>query len=115
MASLFNYVELHTADAAKVQQFYGGLFGWKFEKAPVPDMTYLRVEGEGDARGGVMQEERPPHWLPYVDVADVKATVERAKGLGASVKQPPTPIPGQGQFAVLTDPSGAVFALWQRT
>ena len=52
----------------------------------------------------------PPHWLAYIGTPDVDATVKKAEGLGATVFVPPTDIPTVGRFAVLADPSGAVFA-----
>jgi predicted enzyme related to lactoylglutathione lyase len=55
--------------------------------------------------------ETPPHWLPYVAVADTDATVMLAEGLGARVHVPPMDIPGAGRISVLADPQGAVFGL----
>ena len=51
-----------------------------------------------------------PAWLEYITVPDLKAAVKAAKALGAKQAQKATPIPNVGQFAILKDPSGAVFA-----
>ena len=51
----------------------------------------------------------PPYWAPYFAVEDCDRTVEKAKGLGASVLMPPTDIPETGRFSALKDPQGAVF------
>lgn len=54
----------------------------------------------------------PPHWLAYVLVVDVDATVDRAKGLGGNVMVPAMDIPTVGRFAVITDPQGAFIAVY---
>jgi hypothetical protein len=53
----------------------------------------------------------PPHWLVYFAVADCDASTERAHELGATVKVPPSDIPGVGRFSMLADPQGAGFAV----
>ncbi|MBZ0252584.1 MAG: VOC family protein, partial [Candidatus Methylomirabilis sp.] len=70
--------------------------------------------GEG-AGGGLMRAGagEPPHWLNYVIVEDVAAKAREAEGTGAKVCAPKTEVPGFGWFVVLTDPTGAAFALWQ--
>ncbi len=52
------------------------------------------------------------HWLPYVAVPDVDATVRHATSLGARTYVPPTDIV-VGRFAVLADPQGAIFAIYK--
>src|SRR6266571_3410342 len=54
----------------------------------------------------------PPHWMPYVAVPDVDATVRQAQGLGARVYVPPRDIP-VGRFATLADPQGATFSVYK--
>jgi predicted enzyme related to lactoylglutathione lyase len=54
----------------------------------------------------------PPNWLSYVAVTACDATAERARSLGAKVIVGPAEIPDAGRFAVLTDPQGAVFAVY---
>ena len=57
----------------------------------------------------VLKQGAPPNWSGYIAVDDVDATVEKAKGLGATIHMPPTDIPEVGRFAVVGDPQGAVF------
>ena len=59
------------------------------------------------------QSGTPPHWNLYVTVANVDETVKRAEGLGARVFAPPFDVMGAGRMAVLQDPTGAVFQLWE--
>ncbi len=113
MSNLFSYVELHTAETEKCRKFYGEMFEWKFEKSPIPELAYFDIQGEGEARGGMMKDDRPPHWLPYINVAALDGAVEKAQRLGATVLLPSTPVSDQAVLAVLRDPGGAAFALWQ--
>jgi hypothetical protein len=55
----------------------------------------------------------PPHWLLYFQVADCNASAAKAKGLGATYRLPPTFMDRVGTIAVLADPQGATFALFQ--
>ncbi len=55
----------------------------------------------------------PPHWMAYVGVDDVVATTAKAKSLGATVTQDVMEVGDYGWMSVLTDPTGATFALWQ--
>jgi predicted enzyme related to lactoylglutathione lyase len=48
-----------------------------------------------------------------VNVESVDRSVARAKELGAKVTKPKAAVPGMGWFAMLTDPQGNDFALWQ--
>ena len=40
--------------------------------------------------------------------------VKRAQDLGAKVMKPRAPVPGMGWFAMLVDPQGNSFAMWER-
>ena len=115
MTSLFSYVELHTQDVEKSQGFYAELFGWKFAKAPTPPgVTYFGIKGRAAAEeGGLMKDDVPAHWLAYVHVEDIAEAFAKAQKLGAKVLQPITKVGNEGTMAKLSDPTGAVFALWQ--
>jgi hypothetical protein len=60
-------------------------------------------------------ERIPPNWTTYIGTQDVDATVARAKELGATVINGPMDVPNAGRFAIITDPTGAVFGVWQGT
>ena len=118
MGNPFVHVELMSNDIAKAKAFYQGLFDWKLEDVPMGgDMTYTLIKvGEGTG-GGMMKNPipgAPSAWLAYVGVADAKAATAKAKSLGASVMKDVTEVPGIGFFSVITDPTGAVIALWQQ-
>jgi predicted enzyme related to lactoylglutathione lyase len=114
MANPFVHIELATTDVAKAKEFYSKLFDWKLEDIPGADYTFINV-GEGTG-GGIMktvQPDSPSYWMAYVLVDDVAAAAEKARSLGASICKGATEVPGMGWFSIITDPTGALLALWQ--
>lgn len=112
----FCWNELMTPDTKKAKDFYAALFGWKTEDHKMPEQVYSMIK---DTCGGMMQtpkgmeKEIPPHWMSYVFVEDVDASVKKAKSLGAEIKVPVSAAGDYGRFAVIKDPTGAVLGLWQ--
>jgi predicted enzyme related to lactoylglutathione lyase len=54
-----------------------------------------------------------PAWTTHVQVDDADAAAARAEAAGGAVVGPPFDSPGGGRVAVLADPGGAVFCVWQ--
>jgi predicted enzyme related to lactoylglutathione lyase len=107
------YVELHTKNVDQARGFYGELFGWAFKTVSMPGPRYDTIEGPQP--GGIMEETAGSgFWLQYVSVEDVTASAKKAEKLGGKVLTPKTEVPGMGWFAVVADPAGASFALWQK-
>jgi predicted enzyme related to lactoylglutathione lyase len=52
-------------------------------------------------------------WNSYVTVESADATAERAGGLGATVHAPPFDVLDVGRMAVIQDPQGAFFMIWE--
>jgi predicted enzyme related to lactoylglutathione lyase len=115
MANPFVHVELHTKDIVKAKAFYGRLFGWQLQDAPMDGgMTYTLIGvGEGTGGGMMNDSDAPPHWMAYVGVDDIEATTKRAKELGATVLQDVIEVGAYGWMSVIRDPTGAVLALWK--
>jgi uncharacterized protein len=111
----FVWHELLTPDPEKAIAFYTKVIGWGTTEWPGPT-PYTMWTSESTPVGGVMKPESagvPPHWISYLGTPDVDATVAQASSLGAKALVPPTDIPDTGRFAVLTDPQGAVFAVYK--
>jgi predicted enzyme related to lactoylglutathione lyase len=112
--------ELMTRDTAQARDFYGGLFGWEGADMDLGEQgtyTSFSVGGKVPAAGMMALTEEmgpvPPHWMVYFRVADCRESNARAGDLGAETLVAPTGIPGMGVFAVLKDPVGSVFGIYQ--
>jgi predicted enzyme related to lactoylglutathione lyase len=108
--------ELHTSEPTKALLFYEKVVGFFHRSMNMggPGEKYHILSKDGVDRGGVtghLSADAPPHWLPYVAVDDVDATIARAGKLGARIPVGPEDIPGIGRFGVLVDPTGAVLAI----
>jgi len=117
----FSWAELATTDQKGGVAFYQGLFGWGLNEQPIgPEETYsmFTLRGKEVAAGYTMRpEERqsgaPPHWNLYISVANVDESAKRAEALGGKIFAPPFDVMDVGRMAVVQDPTGAVFCLWQ--
>lgn len=110
--------ELQTRDSEAAGEFYGGLFGWETE--PIDDdgsVVYTTIKNAGNQNGGFMpmaeqHGDAPSFWLPYFTVLSRDAAMEKARELGGVVLAGPLDLPS-GKIAVLGDPQGAAFAIFE--
>ncbi|MFN0207783.1 MAG: VOC family protein [Planctomycetota bacterium] len=114
----FCWAELNTNDTARAKDFYTKMFPWKAKESTNPEMPYTEWVLNGQEIGGLMKidpawGEVPPHWNLYFMTDNVDATVAKATTLGATTCVPPMDIPNVGRFAVLMDPTGAAFSVFQ--
>src|SRR5688572_10307876 len=113
----FCYVELHTDGLKDALTFYKKVFDWKPVAAPgMPDYHMFRPEtGVGGGLGAKQSPNVPNHWLPYVEVADVKKTIAKAQAAGASVVLPYMDLgAGMGAIGIFADPQGAAIGVWAK-
>lgn len=107
--------ELTTSDMAASKAFYSAVFGWGWGGSE----QYAEPQIGGRTIGGMMPRplDMPANvadqWLVYFGADDVDGDVKKAVDLGATVLVEATDIPGTGRFAVLADPQGAAFAIYQ--
>lgn len=118
----FCWNELMTSDVSKAKEFYQSLFGWEIQEHNMGENFTYNMFKKGDKDvGGMMaipaekRNQMPSHWMSYICVEQLDEMVEKAKGLGATIKQEPVAVGDFGLLAVLEDPSGAHIALWQST
>lgn len=111
------HFEIPADQPEALTRFYGDLFGWKFEKAPIPGLEYWLCEtgSEGPGiNGAVMQRQNPQQPVTnYVNVASIDAALEKATQLGARVALPKMPVAGVGAVAAIVDPQGNICGLWE--
>jgi len=111
MSSTFVWFHNHSEKAADSIKFYTELLGWKAADGP-PGMTMLAADATPFAGLGGL-DGLTAGWVPFVRVDDVDTATKRATTLGTSVVKPCTRGPA-GEYAIVRDPGGAAFALWQK-
>jgi predicted enzyme related to lactoylglutathione lyase len=110
----FVWHELMTPNTAQAHRFYGKVAGWKTQAFEHDPSYQMFAAGSGALGGTVERAEAPAAWLSFIATTDLETTVGDAMQLGAKVLTNVTPIPGgAGQWAVLQDPQGATFAIYQ--
>jgi predicted enzyme related to lactoylglutathione lyase len=113
------WIDTSQPDPEAAAAFYSGLFGWDFEDAMPPGSagTYLigRLRGGDVAAVGSQPEGGPPMavWNTYIWVDSADETAAKVLDAGGRVVTQPFDVMEAGRMAVLTDPEGAAFCVWQ--
>ena len=113
--------ELQTRDPETASAFYSGLFGWEIEHIRRDgELVYATIKNAGSQNGGFMpmteeHGDAPSFWLPYFTVASCDDAIAKARELGGEVFAGPMdlPDPPPSRIAVLGDPQGAAFAVFE--
>jgi predicted enzyme related to lactoylglutathione lyase len=107
---------LETSSIEKSKAFWSELLGWTMESNEMAGMKYELVKSSGkdvaslEVAAGKKAKSR---WIPYVSVPDVDAAVKAVEENKGTVVKPAQDVPQIGRFAVVSDPNGAVFALFK--
>ena len=117
----FSWVDLTTTDQEAARAFYRELFGWGADDMPAGEgLVYSMMTRDGrhvaaiSAQPQVQREAGvPPTWNSYVTVASADETAAKARELGGSVHVEPFDVLDAGRMAVIQDPQGAWFMVWE--
>ncbi|MER6344703.1 VOC family protein [Streptomyces sp. NPDC001595] len=111
------WVSLMVHGMAATQEFYGSLFGWDFRPGPQQLGPYVRALLDGREVAGIGQlppdRHLPVAWTPYLASDDAGRTAETARLCGGTIGVGPLDAAEAGRMAIGSDPSGAVFGIWQ--
>jgi uncharacterized protein len=115
------WFELATTDQAAAKNFYTSLFGWssnEFPMSPGEVYTTFQLNGKDAAAAYTIRREQqsqgvPPHWMVYIAVDNADTVGSRAAELGGKLLTPAFDVMDLGRMAVIADPAGAVFSVWQ--
>lgn len=117
---VFCWFDLATTDADGARGFYQELLGLTATDLESDREVYTVLQKDQKsvcALYAMSQEMRvqkmPSHWLSYVSVESVDASVDNVETLGGTVMQTPIDVADAGRMAVVSDPAGAIFALWE--
>ena len=117
MPGRVTHFEIYGDAPEALAAFYREVLGWHIEKAEGVDYWRVHPEaGEGGNAGGGLAY-RPPvpvsGWLQYVQVESLDAAVAKAERAGGRVLRERTAVPRTAWYAVIADPEGNAFAIWQ--
>jgi len=112
------WADLSTSNPKPAATFYASLFGWEIAPGEHDSSGYLHIKNGESFIGGVppgrmLPPGVPPHWLLYFLTSGCDALADKAKSLGADIRYGPESIPDVGRMAIMADPQGAVFAIFQ--
>ncbi|MEV3939124.1 VOC family protein [Glycomyces sp. NPDC049804] len=118
------WVDSVSTDFRRDRDFYTGLFGWSAvgfgaEVEYYVDFHLGDTGGSGRAIAGLVGASPaflpgvPSRWTVYFRVAECADAVARAIGLGATVVMPASPVGEDLVYALLEDPAGFHFGLFE--
>lgn len=116
----FVWFEYVAGDQARAQAFFAELFEWKTQTMPAPGLpggAYTMIAAGEHMIGGYL--DTPPgapahaHWLAHLQVERAAATAAAITVAGGTILEAPVAMGDMGTYAVVADPLGAAFALWQ--
>jgi predicted enzyme related to lactoylglutathione lyase len=109
----FAWTDYFASDPAAAASFYASLAGFEVAQHGSAAVPYLLLKSD-QVRAGVLRnpvEGVTPNWLPYVNVSNLEATLQRVSKLGGTVLIPQSSLIRNGTVAVIRDPTGGVLAL----
>jgi predicted enzyme related to lactoylglutathione lyase len=106
------HIEIAAKNREVAGKFYSDVFGWKVQQ--LPEMNYATFEAEGGPGGGLnpVENNQPTPVMVYIDTDNIDATLHKIQQSGGKLVRPTDDVPGMGQFAFFSDPSGNILALW---
>jgi predicted enzyme related to lactoylglutathione lyase len=109
------WLDLGIPDLDRALQFYGALFGWEFEIGPEETGRYTMcfLRGRRVAAISAMHDPARVFWNVYLATDDCDRSAERARAAGGTLLMEPMDVMDQGRMAIVRDPVGAQFGLWE--
>jgi uncharacterized protein len=109
------HFEIPADDPDRAAAFYGGVFGWKFQKWEGP-MPYWLVTTGGDGEpgidGGLLPRQQPgSSTVNTIGVASLDASLKTIESRGGRTVVPKMTVPGIGWLAYCADTEGNTFGV----
>ena len=106
--------EIQARDPQRIREFYARMFNWAIGDGPI-----MRIPA---GVGGPEPDQLSGHILPgdtarvvlYIQVRDLRASLEQAEVLGGAALSRPFDVPGGPTIAAIADPEGNRVVLVQQ-
>ena len=105
--------EIEALDPERVRGFYRELFNWQIGDGPIMDIP-AGIGGPEPGPGGHIRGGQRSGVTLYIQVRDLRESLDRAARLGGSVVLDAFDIPGGPTLAAITDPEGNPLTLVQQ-
>ena len=105
--------ELEARDQERQRAFYRDLFNWPIGDGPIMPVPAGLGGPEPGPAGHIRQGDRSGVTL-YIQVRDLRRSLEKARRLGGSVVLEPFDVPGGPTLAGIADPEGNPVMLVQQ-
>ena len=99
------HFEITARDPERIREFYAELFSWDIGDGPLMNIGAGLGGPEPGPAGHIRRSERSGVTL-YVQVRDVRESLDRAVSLGGAITLEPLDVPGGPTIAGITDPEG---------
>ena len=116
----FIWYDQMSNDLPGSEKFYSEVVGWSLAPNTMNDQAYTLLAVGKTMVGGLMPIQADaaksgarPTWMGYISVDNVDAYARKLTAAGGTIFRDPTDIPNVGRFAVVGDPHGAGFVLFQ--
>ena len=103
------WVQTLQPDPDAARGFYKALLGWEFGA----DGGVAQLRGRDVAGIDMLPAGGVPAWITYIRVENADDAIQRASEAGGAVLIGTLDAPPAGRFAVLADPSGVPFCVWE--
>jgi predicted enzyme related to lactoylglutathione lyase len=113
------WIDTNQPDPEAAVRFYRDLFGWDFEDvmpAEAQGKYFIgRIRGGDVAAVGSGPDDAPPvaTWNTYIQVDSADEAAKKARTAGGTVAVEPFDVMEAGRMAVVFDPEGASFCVWE--
>ncbi|HET9897384.1 MAG TPA: hypothetical protein VFQ44_20835 [Streptosporangiaceae bacterium] len=107
MGNAVVHFEVAAADDGLLVAFYGDLFGWRLRGLPGGGYTTIDTCAGHGINGGITKSRLgEPCSVFYVEVEDLRATLDKATSLGGTTVVPETDVSGIATIAMFKDLDG---------
>lgn len=110
------WIDYNAPDFDAVKAFYADVFGWTYTGGEPEYGGYLTCRTKDREAAGLGPQQDPsipPQWTTYFATDDVDASCERISQASGTVMFPPMTVGPLGRMAIVGDPQGNTFGLWQ--
>lgn len=105
--------EIEAIEPDRLRAFYSELFNWDIGDGPIMSIPAGIGGPEPGPAGHLRQSERSGVTL-YIQVRDLRTSLDKAASLGGTIVLEPLDIPGGPTLAAITDPEGNPVTLVQQ-